>query len=251
MMCGICGCSNQAHDQDVKEVHHHHGDSNIIAVEEDLLAKNKQYAINNRSYFQHRNITALNLMSSPGAGKTTLLGKTFYDFKQTRPMAVIVGDQQTDADAATLKDCGAQALQINTGRVCHLDAHMIGHAVEDLSIQDNAILFIENVGNLVCPASFDLGEAYKIVLLSVTEGDNKPLKYPDMFRGADLVLITKTDLLPYVQFDLEQCENYIQRINQKVSILHLSSALNEGMKAWYQWLRHSCRFYDEAKKSPG
>ncbi|WP_133130768.1 hydrogenase nickel incorporation protein HypB [Legionella yabuuchiae] len=243
-MCGICGCSDHVHDQDVNEVHHHHSDSNIIAVEEDLLAKNKQYAIKNRTHFQQKNITALNLMSSPGAGKTTLLGKTFQDLKQYMRMAVIVGDQQTDEDAAKLKKSGAEALQINTGRVCHLDAHMIGHAVEELSIQDNTLLFIENVGNLVCPASFDLGETHKIVLLSVTEGDNKPLKYPDMFRGADLILITKMDLLPYVQFDLDQCEDYIRRINQKVHILHLSSTSDKGIRDWYQWLHDACNLSD-------
>ncbi|KTD14114.1 hydrogenase nickel incorporation protein HypB [Legionella israelensis] len=243
-MCGICGCSDHIHDQDVNEIHHHQSDRNIIVVEEDLLAKNKQYAIKNRAHFQQKNIIALNLMSSPGAGKTTLLGKTFQSLKKYKRMAVIVGDQQTDEDAAKLKECGAQALQINTGRVCHLDAHMIGHAVEELSIQDNTLLFIENVGNLVCPASFDLGETHKIVLLSITEGDNKPLKYPDMFRGADLVLITKMDLLPYVQFDLDQCEDYIRRINQKVRILHLASTSDQGIHDWHQWLHVACNLSD-------
>lgn len=235
-MCGVCGCSPKSQSTDEPLLHHHAHDADRVIVEENLLAKNQQYADANRLYFQENNMTVLNVMSSPGTGKTTLLGETFRALKHTAPMAVIVGDQQTDADAKQLKECGVQALQINTGHVCHLDAHMIGHAMQQLSLPNHAILFIENVGNLVCPANFDLGEAQKIVMLSVTEGDNKPLKYPGMFREANLILFTKLDLLPYVQFNLNQCEEYVRRINPDVHTIGLSTISGEGMDEWHQWI---------------
>ncbi len=175
-------------------------------------------------------------MSSPGSGKTTLLARTFRELQQEIDMAVIVGDQQTDHDAKTLQASGVHAVQVNTGKACHLDAHMVGHSIEHLSPEHKTTLFIENVGNLVCPALFDLGEAFRVVLLSVTEGDNKPLKYPDMFRASDLMLLTKIDLLPYVTFDINKAIEYAQRINPSIHALTLSATSGIGLNAWYQWL---------------
>lgn len=238
-MCGICGCSETVEDEKNNPLQHSHAEDHLIHIEMDLFAKNNQFAANNRAYFHQKNITALNIMSSPGSGKTTLLGKTITDLKQQQNMAVIVGDQQTDYDAALIQKHGAQAVQINTGHVCHLDAHRIGHALSDISLTEQFILFIENIGNLVCPSAFDLGEKYKIVMLSVTEGDNKPIKYPDMFRKADLVLITKMDLLPYVNFDFTQCKTFVQRINPRAQIMPVSITTGEGLNDWYQWLRNA------------
>lgn len=233
-MCGICGCS------DVPMIHQHdHHD--VIQIEQDLLAKNNQYALENRNYFLKEKLTAINLMSSPGSGKTTLLARTFTDLQQKMDMTVIVGDQRTDQDAQKLQSAGMQAVQINTGKVCHLDAHMVGHSIEQLSHQHQGILFIENVGNLVCPALFDLGEGFRVVLLSVTEGDNKPLKYPDMFRRADLMLLTKMDLLPYVEFDTNKAIEYAQRINPSIHTLSLSATTGVGLKDWYQWLENASK----------
>ena len=239
-MCGICGCSEDEtvihHEHEATEGAHHHEHRELIHVEQDLLAKNNQFAAMNRRYFLDKKITPINLMSSPGSGKTTLLSRTILEKKHQMNMAVIVGDQQTDYDAIKLKAAGATAIQINTGKVCHLDAHMVGHSVEDLLLTEPSILFIENVGNLVCPAIFDLGEAYRVVLLSVTEGDNKPLKYPDMFRRADLMILTKMDLLPYVDFDTHKCVEYAQRINPSVRVIQLSATTGSGLNEWYQWL---------------
>lgn len=233
-MCGICGCS----DDSTMHQHEHH---DIIQIEQNLLANNDQYAKENRDYFLKEKIIAINLMSSPGSGKTTLLTRTFTDLQQDLDMTVIVGDQQTDQDAQKLQSAGMQAVQINTGKVCHLDAHMVGHSIEHLSHQHQDILFIENVGNLVCPALFNLGEAFRIVLLSVTEGDNKPLKYPDMFRKADLMLLTKIDLLPYVEFDTNKAIEYAQRINSAIQALSLSATTGVGLKEWYQWLQNASK----------
>ncbi|MCX7117351.1 MAG: hydrogenase nickel incorporation protein HypB [Legionellales bacterium] len=242
-MCGICGCTEEndthQHESDTNQAPHQHTHHDIIRVEHDLLAKNNQFAAANRSYFLAKKITAINLMSSPGSGKTTLLTRTLSELKHQLNMAVIVGDQQTDYDAEQLKSSGAQALQINTGRVCHLDAHAVGHTVEHLSLQKQGILFIENVGNLVCPALFDLGEAHRVVLLSVTEGDNKPLKYPDMFRKADVMILTKMDLLPYVAFDVDKSIEYVQRINPSIHVLSLSATSGAGLTSWYEWLQAS------------
>lgn len=239
-MCGVCGC--QDHQSMHDHQHTHHGDhthENILHIERDILSINQAHAAHNREYFLNSHIIALNIMSSPGSGKTTLLTKTMLDLKHQRNFAVIVGDQQTSLDADLLQSTGVQALQINTGKGCHLDAHQVGHVVSVLSLKKNAILFIENVGNLVCPALFDLGELRKIVLLSVTEGDNKPLKYPDMFRKADLLLITKTDLLPYVDFDQNQCIQYAKRINPELAVLSLSTKSGEGLHDWYAWLDYT------------
>lgn len=242
-MCGICGCSEEnekmSHDHDhvTEAIPHHHHD--IIQVQQNLLAKNNQFAAANRDYFVKNNISALNLMSSPGSGKTTLLARTIEDLKHQIDIAVIVGDQQTDFDAEKIKSAGATAIQVNTGNVCHLDAHMIGHALDDLSPKNHSVLFIENVGNLVCPAIFDLGEARRVVLLSVTEGDNKPLKYPDMFRKADLMVLTKIDLLPYVEFDINKCIEYVRRINPSIQVLTLSATTGASLSSWYEWLKNS------------
>ncbi|KTD23225.1 hydrogenase nickel incorporation protein HypB [Legionella londiniensis] len=237
-MCAICGCSDSysalhhVHEDDG----HHDAPLKRIAIEEDLLAENQQFALKNQAYFQKNNILALNLMSSPGSGKTTLIGQTVADLKGMRDMAVLTGDQETDFDALQIGREGIEVLQINTGRVCHLDAHMVSHGLLNLKPKENSILFMENIGNLVCPALFNLGEQHRVVVLSVTEGDNKPLKYPDMFRRADLMLITKMDLLPYVDFDLKKCLEYAKRINPDMMILNLSAKTKEGLSAWYDWL---------------
>ena len=239
-MCGICGCSEEINELGHHE-HEHHGhhshDEHLIHIEQNILAKNQQFALQNKSYLSNKNILALNIMSSPGSGKTTLLAKTILDLKKELDIAVVVGDQQTNYDAELIKSSGGHAVQINTGKVCHLDAHMVGHALEGLSLKEKSILFIENVGNLVCPALFDLGEQFKVVILSVTEGDNKPLKYPDMFRCADLMLVTKTDLLPYVDFDLSKCMEYARQIKPNMEILTLSTVNSAGLNDWYNWLK--------------
>lgn len=245
-MCGICGCSeNTSHIMDHEHhpkhhTHHSHGE-HLIEIEQNILAKNNQFASYNQNYFLKNDILALNLMSSPGSGKTTLLAKTISDLNQVVDIAVIVGDQQTSYDADVIKSSGGHALQINTGKVCHLDAHMISHAIEDFSLNNQSLLFIENVGNLVCPALFHLGEQYRVVILSVTEGENKPIKYPDMFHSADLLLITKADLLPHVSFDLDLCKEYVRRVNPSIDILTLSTVNGDGLNDWYDWLLNALK----------
>ncbi len=211
--------------------------SRMVQIEQDILGKNNQYAAANRQLFQERQILALNLVSSPGSGKTSLLTRSIDDLKGELPITVIEGDQQTANDADRIRETGVPALQINTGKGCHLDAHMIGHAMESLQPADNSLLFIENVGNLVCPAAFDLGEAHKVAILSVTEGEDKPLKYPDMFHAADLMILNKTDLLPYLDFDVNKCIEFARRVNPDIEVLQLSAKSGEGMDAWYQWIR--------------
>lgn len=252
-MCGICGCSNPAgsgkftpltNKAAILTTHsHHHGEQHspeektrLIEVEQDLLGKNNSYAAQNRAYFRKNGIFVLNLVSSPGAGKTTLLVETIKLLKEQFPIFVIEGDQQTEHDAERIRATGVKALQINTGRMCHLDAHGIGRAVQELGVLPNSFLAIENVGNLVCPSSFDLGEAHKVVLLSVTEGEDKPLKYPDMFHAADLMILNKIDLLPYVDFDVEKCEEFARRVNPNIQILQLSTTKKENFRAWTDWL---------------
>ncbi len=208
----------------------------MVQIEQDILGKNNQYAQQNRQYFASKAIVALNLVSSPGSGKTTLLTETLQRLHGKLPLAVIEGDQQTNHDAERIRATGVPALQINTGKGCHLDAHMVGHALESLSLANGGLLFIENVGNLVCPAAFDLGEAHKVVILSVTEGEDKPLKYPDMFHAADIMLLNKVDLLPYLKFDVQQCEDYARRVNPNIKILHVSATSGEGMETWLAWL---------------
>ena len=178
--------------------------SRMVQIEQDILGKNNQYAAQNRARFAQQSMFVLNLVSSPGSGKTTLLTETINHIKSRYTVGVIEGDQQTANDADRIRETGVQAVQINTGKGCHLDAHMVGHAMENFSDLTGGVLFIENVGNLVCPASFDLGEAAKVSILSVTEGEDKPLKYPDMFHASELMILNKTDLLPYLDFDVER-----------------------------------------------
>jgi hydrogenase nickel incorporation protein HypB len=211
----------------------------MVQIEQDILSKNNQYAAANRHYFQQRGILSLNLVSSPGSGKTSLLTHTIKDLRTEYAISVIEGDQQTANDARRIRATGVKAVQINTGKGCHLDGHMVGHALDTLKPDQGSLLFIENVGNLVCPAAFDLGEAHKVAILSVTEGEDKPIKYPDMFHAADLMLLNKIDLLPYLDFDVQRCVEYAQRINPKINVVRLSAKTGEGMRAWYQWIAAS------------
>ena len=183
-----------------------------------------------------KHIFALNFVSSPGSGKTSLLVRTINDMKARCSIAVIEGDQQTSRDAERIRATGAPAVQVNTGKGCHLDAHMIGHALDRLSLEPDSLLFIENVGNLVCPAAFDLGEAHKVVVLSVTEGEDKPLKYPDMFAAADLMLLNKADLLPHLDFDMQACLTAALRVNPNIEIMIVSARTGEGLAAFYAWI---------------
>ncbi|MFO1420881.1 MAG: hydrogenase nickel incorporation protein HypB [Candidatus Competibacteraceae bacterium] len=209
----------------------------LLRLEQDLLAYNQSFADANRRLFETRGLLALNLVSSPGSGKTSLLARTLEALREEMPLAVIEGDQQTSRDADRLRATGVPAIQVNTGKGCHLDAHMIGHAFESLALPEGGVLFIENVGNLVCPAGFDLGEAHKIVVLSVTEGEDKPLKYPNMFAAANLLLLNKIDLLPHLDFDVEQCLEYARRTNPDLAVLQLSARTGAGMTDWLDWLR--------------
>jgi len=211
----------------------------LIQVERDLLAKNDALAGNNRHQFSAKNLLVLNLVSSPGSGKTTLLVRTLLALKATHNLAVIEGDQQTENDAERIRATGVPAIQINTGKGCHLDALMIEQAFTALPAFSNGLLFIENVGNLVCPASFDLGEAAKVVVLSVTEGEDKPLKYPDMFRAARLMLLNKCDLLPYLNFDVALSIANARRVNPDIEIIQLSVSHGEGMAQWIDWLNNT------------
>jgi hydrogenase nickel incorporation protein HypB len=208
----------------------------MVEIETSILAKNDGFAAQNRARLAALGTLALNLVSSPGSGKTTLLVKTIEALAGRYPVAVIEGDQQTLNDAERIRATGAPAVQVNTGKGCHLDAHMVGHAMEHLGLPEHGVLFIENVGNLVCPASFDLGEAAKVAILSVTEGEDKPLKYPDMFTAARLVILNKTDLAPHCDVDLDACEANARRVNPEVEIIRLSARTGEGMDAWLEWI---------------
>ncbi len=210
-----------------------------MRVEQDLLTENDLLAANNRALLAARKTLALNLVSSPGSGKTTLLVRTLEALRGTVPLAVIEGDQQTENDAERIRATGVPALQINTGKGCHLDAAMIGRALETLDWQDRSLLFIENVGNLVCPASFDLGEAAKVVVFSVTEGEDKPLKYPDMFRAASLMLLSKCDLLPHLSFDAAEAEANARRVNPGIEVIRVSAERGLGMSDWLDWLKRA------------
>ncbi|WP_443212577.1 hydrogenase nickel incorporation protein HypB [Rhodovulum sp. PH10] len=211
-------------------------DASIVRIERDILSKNDAYAVENRKRLAAGGVLALNLVSSPGSGKTTLLVRLIQDLAGSLPVAVIEGDQQTSNDATRIRATGVSAVQINTGKGCHLDAHMVGHALEELPLPRGGVLFIENVGNLVCPAAFDLGEAHKVVVLSVTEGEDKPLKYPDMFAASDLMLINKSDLLPHVEFDVAACVTNALRVNPRLRTLVVSARTGEGLSAFRAWL---------------
>ncbi|NPD68188.1 hydrogenase nickel incorporation protein HypB (plasmid) [Lichenicola cladoniae] len=207
-----------------------------IRIERDILSKNNGFAGANRKRFRDTGTFALNLVSSPGSGKTSLLVRVIADLKQRWPIEVIEGDQQTSNDAERIRATGVRAVQVNTGKGCHLDAHMVGHALDHLALAPGGLLFIENVGNLVCPAAFDLGEAHKVVVLSVTEGEDKPLKYPDMFAAADLMLLNKSDLLPHLDFDVSACLAAALRVNPRIQILIVSARTGEGLAAFYAWI---------------
>ena len=236
-MCIDCGCAEKTH-------HHHDHDhagtsgGKTLRIEEDILAKNNRYAEANRAVFHQHGILALNLVSSPGSGKTTLLEQTLSDLKGEISFAVLEGDQQTANDADRIAATGVPVRQINTGAGCHLDAHMVGHGIEAFKLEATDVLMIENVGNLVCPASFDLGERCKVAVLSVTEGEDKPLKYPQMFQAASLMIINKIDLLPHLDFDVEQCREFALRVNPNLTIFELSCRSGDGLEAWYGWLRN-------------
>jgi len=262
-MCATCGCGEDGatitamsaraksgqpqsghthrhtHPHDHDHDHHSHGEpvhTETVSLEQRVLAKNDLIAEQNRRWLAERNIVAFNLTSSPGAGKTTLLERTIRDLVSHRPVAVIEGDQETLLDAERIKATGARAVQINTGAGCHLDSEMVRRALETLDPEPDSLVFIENVGNLVCPALFDLGEQSKVVIISVTEGADKPLKYPHMFAAAGLVIINKIDLLPYVEFDLESCRGYVRSLNQRAQILPISATTGAGTEQWYEWI---------------
>jgi hydrogenase nickel incorporation protein HypB len=212
------------------------GQRRLVQIEQDVLSKNNHLAEHNREHFSAQNILVLNLVSSPGSGKTTLLTTTLQRLAGKIPCAVIEGDQQTTNDAERIRATGVPAIQVNTGKGCHLDAQMVHDAAHRLALQDNSLLFIENVGNLVCPASFDLGERHKIAVLSVTEGEDKPLKYPHMFAAATLMIINKIDLLPYVNFSVEKCITFARQVNPAIQVITLSAISGEGMDLWLNWL---------------
>lgn len=272
-MCGVCGCGSgekkldgkaldEAHSHDHGHDHahdhthdHHHHDhdhdhthshthshapeldgARMVQIEMDIMSKNDGYARQNRERFAQAGQLALNLVSSPGSGKTSLLVRTLEDLKTNVPMAVIEGDQETANDAERIRATGAPAIQLNTGRGCHLDAHMIGHALDELPDTKGGVLFIENVGNLVCPAGFDLGEAHKVVVLSVTEGEDKPLKYPDMFAASDVMILNKIDLLPHLDYDVDLAIANARQINPRIRVLKVSARTGEGMDNWYAFL---------------
>ncbi len=277
-MCAICGCDAHAQSDLAGRHQHGHGPAQVaqaqvapdpvagvphygagpaglsplraIRLEADVLGANRLQAVRNRAHFAAHGVTAYNLLSSPGSGKTTLLCATIAALKNRMPawpLAVIEGDQQSSRDADRIRAAGAPAIQVNTGRGCHLDARMVGDAFAQLDLhrqaalpssagRGGALLFIENVGNLVCPALWDLGEAAKVVILSVTEGDDKPIKYPDMFAAATLMVINKIDLLPYVNFDVARCIDDARRVNPDIEVLQLSATRGEGMPAWLDWL---------------
>ncbi|QID16863.1 hydrogenase nickel incorporation protein HypB [Nitrogeniibacter mangrovi] len=208
----------------------------MVRIERDILGKNDALAGDNRHWLTERGVLALNLVSSPGSGKTTLLCRTIEALRHRVPVAVIEGDQQTDFDADRIRATGAPALQINTGKGCHLDAAMVAQALPRLEVVDDSLLLIENVGNLVCPAAFDLGEAHKVAILSVTEGEDKPLKYPDMFAAADVMLLNKVDLLPYLSFDADRAVDYALRVNPALTVFRVSATTGEGFDAWLAWI---------------
>ena len=247
-MCATCGCGTDHHDHHAHDHDHHHHDhdqhahahadphARVVAFEEAVLARNRHLAEHNRAWLRQHAVTALNLMSSPGAGKTTLLERTLASLAATLPLAVIEGDQETEADADRIRAAGGRALQINTGTGCHLDAAMVGRALDTLAPR-GGLVFIENVGNLVCPALFDLGEAARVVIASVTEGEDKPLKYPHMFRAAELVLLNKIDLLPHVAFSVPRFVEHTRRVNPRAHVIPVSARSGDGCERWLGYLR--------------
>jgi hydrogenase nickel incorporation protein HypB len=254
-MCSVCGCGTATVDGKPHDHHHdlpgHHHDygggiagvhvpglsqDRIVRIERDILSKNDSHAGKNRRLLAAMGILALNFVSSPGSGKTTLLVRLIREMQDRRVIGVIEGDQQTQNDADRIRAAGVHALQINTGKGCHLDASMVARALDEMPLADNQLLFIENVGNLVCPAAFDLGEAHKVAVLSVTEGEDKPLKYPDMFAASDLMVLNKADLLPHLDFDVEACTAAARRVNPKIEVLIVSARSGEGLPALVDWI---------------
>ncbi len=230
------------HDHEHAHDHHHHNEhSKELQLEIDVLNKNNLLAERNRGYFEAKNITALNLVSSPGSGKTSLLERTIKEMGSELPFSVIEGDQQTMNDAERIEKAGAPVVQVNTGSGCHLDAEMINKAVKKLELKGDNVLIIENVGNLVCPSMFDLGESKRVVVISVTEGEDKPIKYPYMFNSSDICIINKIDLLPYLDFDVEKCKEYALKVNHHLKFFELSVKSGEGMEQWYEWLKDSIK----------
>jgi hydrogenase nickel incorporation protein HypB len=213
----------------------------MVRIEQDILAHNNAHARENRLWFAQRGIFAVNLVSSPGSGKTTLLTQTIERLRDRLTVSVIEGDQQTSHDADRIRSTGAKAVQINTGKGCHLEAHMVQRALARLDPPRDSVLMVENVGNLVCPAAFDLGEAHKVVVLSVTEGDDKPLKYPDMFHAASVMLLNKVDLLPFVNFDVRRCVEYAARVNRRIRVIEVSATRGDGMVEWLEWIEAGAR----------
>jgi len=246
-MCGHCGCGEtHEHADGTRHSHphhhdhgHHHGHDHattLVELQTRVLAKNDALAARNRAWFAGREILALNLMSSPGAGKTTLLERTIRDLRGARDIGVLEGDQATSLDGDRIRAAGAPVVQVNTGTGCHLEADMVMRGLSELRPPARSVVMIENVGNLVCPASYDLGEEAKIVLLSVTEGEDKPLKYPSIFHKSSLLILTKVDLLPYVPFDIEAAEANARQVNPNIEILRVSCATGEGMERWRHWI---------------
>lgn len=247
-MCETCGCDHlvdgitheEMHALGIAHEHERHHSENRNSrehlVERNILSENNLIAARNRGYFEAKSIFVLNIVSSPGSGKTTLLEKTLFNLKTRLPVAVIEGDQQTDNDADRIRALDIPCIQINTQNGCHLDAAMIHHAMKKMNLQDNSLLFIENVGNLVCPALFDLGENKRVVLISVTEGDDKPLKYPYMFDSADICIINKIDLLPYVDSKIERIRDNALKINPNLIFFELSATVGTGIDQWCDFL---------------
>jgi len=272
-MCDTCGCGESGevkiHDRQQNIIHSHdhphdhehdhthdhnhphththdsilfvqnkdHTAKKVISLNLDILSDNNSLANGNRKFFTEKNVLSLNMVSSPGSGKTTILEKTIRALIRSRKISVIEGDQQTLLDADRIEKAGAPAIQVNTGSGCHLDAQMVASALKKLEIENGSIVFIENVGNLVCPALFDLGEFKRVVVISVTEGDDKPLKYPYMFQSSHLCIINKSDLLPYVDFDTEKTMEYARSLNPKLEFILMSARTGEGMDLWYDWIQ--------------
>ena len=235
-MCTTCGCGGHHHPDSDHEHGHFHEENRLIAVEQDILQRNNLLAERNRGYFEAKNIFCLNLVSSPGSGKTTLLEETIRQLKNQKSIYVIEGDQQTSNDSDRIAALEIPVFQINTGTGCHLEASMVNHALQHLNPEINSLLFIENVGNLVCPALFDLGEAEKVVIVSATEGDDKPLKYPHIFKEASVCIINKTDLAPYLNTSIDTLRENCLKVNPDLRIFELSALKNTGMEEWCEWL---------------
>jgi hydrogenase nickel incorporation protein HypB len=231
---------SHSHDHEHGHSHtHDHHHKTVIDLEQDILQHNDVMAARNKGYFEAKGIFALNLVSSPGSGKTSILERTLSDLKNEKSFYVIEGDQQTLNDANRIDALDIPVIQINTGKGCHLESDMVYEAVKKLNIKDHSILMIENVGNLVCPSMFDLGESKRVVIVSTTEGEDKPIKYPDMFHSSDICIINKIDLLPYLNVNLEKLKEYALQVNPNLKFFEMSATTGEGMEQWYKWLKEN------------